>query len=669
MKGVTLDLDNPFSFDFIIHPGDSGLKGEQLRGQTDKLIKYFMASLTTPEDQMWVNLSPYEKDRIIPEGLGDTEMGRDMLAQDYMLKQITASLMYTENELGSEFWKRVYARAQEEYGTTEIPMNTFNKVWIVPEKATIYENGTTAVIVESHLKVLLEEDYLALEMNQYSAKHGLGNVTKDDLKVVSGVSSEVIREIIIPEIEREVNHGKIFSNLRQISNSVILATWYKNKVQGSILQQIYIDQMKTVGVDTKDKEINLKIYNQYVKAFKKGVYDFIKEDYDEITQEVIPRKYFSGGENLEWSDKTDTDTSESARRGAGREVKASTYARVEMKGAGGEDKEKTNLSSVVEDGEAAMLANIYADPQIVTKNARISGSILNDSIAGDVEERIKSRWPGVVEGRFEISSDLELKTVNQDAMDQVLSKRSPIQQKNGKFGYLDFYKFKENDKVIIYIVNTKKTMTEPIDRDNVWKRRIEITDEPANLLFEESEILEEFLQYIHDNTVGVEMGSAIRSNEGKDSTKAYIGNSQYRFEQYVKGFHSGEMQYEYLNQYHIDMVDSNEYSHLKHFGWIYWQQLKALKQALSLKEGEVVVADVGTGFGHFILTAASFLSKEELKRTRFVGIDVRDDNMKLGAIFAEQYSDLNVEWQTVDITETSVNNNLRALNADVWMLS
>ena len=49
------------------------------------MVEYFLASLTIPDDEMWVNLSPYEKDWIISEGLGLTSMGRDLLAQDYML--------------------------------------------------------------------------------------------------------------------------------------------------------------------------------------------------------------------------------------------------------------------------------------------------------------------------------------------------------------------------------------------------------------------------------------------------------------------------------------------------------------------------------------------------------------------------------------------------------
>jgi len=303
IKGITIHPENPLLFDFIVHPGDDNLQDQELKDESTKLIKYFMASLTVPEDQMWVNLSPYEKDRIVPDSFGQTEMGRDLLAQDYLLKQLTASLMYPEDELGSEFWKRVYKKAYEKYGTSEIPMNTFNKIWIVPETASIYEKGTSIFVVDSHLKVMLEEDYLALEVNRDSNKHGavgagLKPARTVNSEIVSGVSSEIIREILIPEIEKEVNEGKTFANLRQIYNSVILATWYKQNLKESLLGQVYVDQNKTKGIEIEDKQINQKIYDQYLKAFKVGVYNYIKEDYDPATQEIIPRKYFSGGVGL-----------------------------------------------------------------------------------------------------------------------------------------------------------------------------------------------------------------------------------------------------------------------------------------------------------------------------------------------------------------------------------
>ncbi len=143
MKGLKVHPENPLLFDFVLDPGDSGLKVDslQFKAEAQKLIKYFLASLTIKEDDLWVNLSPYEKDRMITEELGKTKLGGDMLTQDYILKQLTASLIYPEKQLGKEFWNRVYTKSQEMFGTSEIPVNTFNKVWIVADKAKVLERN------------------------------------------------------------------------------------------------------------------------------------------------------------------------------------------------------------------------------------------------------------------------------------------------------------------------------------------------------------------------------------------------------------------------------------------------------------------------------------------------------------------------------------------------
>jgi len=324
--GLSIHPEDPLKFDFIVDPGEGHLKGESLREETLKLIKYFMAALTVPEDQMWVNLSPYEKDRIIPQSLGETEMGRDLLAQDYLLKQLSASLMYPEDELGREFWQRVHKKAFKQFGTTDIRMDTFNKIWIVPEKAEVHVHGTNVFVVESRLKVMMEEDYVALNANAFNAQSRAAFGAEDERRGIAlkandagavhlgaerqvsehlgarrepplqmGIESEIIREVIIPEIEKEVNEGKIFANLRQIYNSVILATWYKKNLKDSVLAKVYVDRNKIKGIDMDDKSVKERIYRQYLEAFQKGVYDLVKEEYDPATREVIPRKYFAGG--------------------------------------------------------------------------------------------------------------------------------------------------------------------------------------------------------------------------------------------------------------------------------------------------------------------------------------------------------------------------------------
>ena len=285
LKGMVIDPDNALHFDFLVQRGDQILASEQKKTEYKKLIKYFLASLAIPDENQWVNLSPYEKGRIIKDDFGKTEMGRDLLSQDYILKELTSSLIYPRSGLGQEFWDRVYARAYQEYGTTSIPVNTFNKVWIVPDEALIFEKGNMVYIVKHHLKVMLEEDYLSLKNHRPSLKGG----------GVNRLGSQIIRDIVLPAIEKEVNEGRNFATLRQIYSGMILAAWYKRMLKDSLLGRIYADKARTKGVNQQDTKANEAIYQQYMRAFKKGVFNFIKDDVDKYTHESISRKYFSGG--------------------------------------------------------------------------------------------------------------------------------------------------------------------------------------------------------------------------------------------------------------------------------------------------------------------------------------------------------------------------------------
>ena len=288
LRGMKLFPEDPFKFEFIIDKSDNKLKEDELKDESVRMVKYFLTALTVPEDDQWVNLSPYEKDRIIPELFGQTDMGKDLLSQDYLLKQLTASLLYPEEGLGQRFWDRVYENAYKRYGTTDIPVNTFNKVWIIPERASVYEKEDIVFIVDSRLKVMLEEDYYAMEK-----RNSASGFTDTDSQ--ASIASEIIREVVLPEIEQEVNSGKNFARLRQIYHSMILSTWYKRNLKEALLNRLYSDQNKIEGVDIEDKQVKEKIYQQYLEAFKQGVYDYVKEDYDVNAQEVIARRYFSGG--------------------------------------------------------------------------------------------------------------------------------------------------------------------------------------------------------------------------------------------------------------------------------------------------------------------------------------------------------------------------------------
>ena len=295
LKGIRLYPDDPLRLDFILDMGQAQLTPGEVEQESAKLIKYFLASLTVPSDELWVNLSPYEKDRTIPDKFGITEMGRDLLAQDYILKQLTASLIYPEDDLGRNFWDTIYQKMQDIFDTSEIPVNTFNKVWIVPDKAVVHQAQDVALLVDSHLDVMLEQDYLSLRENSSNQRLGTTQLDPGAVDQVSQAASEIVKDLILPVIEKEVNTGQNFANLRQIYSAMVLAVWFKKNLQENFINRIYTDQNKTGGIEIDDKDVKKKILAQYLEAFKTGVYNYIREDYDAHTHAIIPRRYYSGG--------------------------------------------------------------------------------------------------------------------------------------------------------------------------------------------------------------------------------------------------------------------------------------------------------------------------------------------------------------------------------------
>jgi len=284
LKGLQFDIEKPFEFNFIVDTGSQDISQEALKEEGEALIRFFLTGLAIPEEDFWVNLSPYEEHRIIAPDFGQTEMGRDLLAQDYLLKQLSASLLYPEKELGQEFWSTVRSQIAKKFGKSDAPLETFHKVWIMPDKAQVAVHGQTAVISKARLKVMLEKDYLAMTSNGVEEKNP-----------ISAEAEEVYRQIILPAIEQEVNAGKSFSRLRQIYYALILATWYRNTLRESMLMRVYGSKGKLRGVEHDEPEASQRIYEQYVASFKKGVYNYIREEEDPLSQQIIPRKYFSGG--------------------------------------------------------------------------------------------------------------------------------------------------------------------------------------------------------------------------------------------------------------------------------------------------------------------------------------------------------------------------------------
>ncbi len=333
-KGLQVDPANPLQVDFLVDQGDEkNIDPEVFKHETSQSAKYFLAGLTVPQGELWVNLSPYEGQRIIPEGLGQTDLGKVFLEQDYLLKKLTASLLYPESKSGQQFWAEVYKQAYEKFGSTDIPVDTFNKVWIVPNNPQVYEKASAVkaavYIVEAKLKVMLDSDYLATSnvatptgghvappvdqgergavspstlptsqpLNVRATQVSAESTTTQSFNASAVITKQILREIIIPILEKEVNEGANFAHLRQVYHTLILAGWLKRKMASrpGVLTNSYINLNRTAGVEHGEKGLKQRVWKSYVEAFEKGVFNFIREEKAAGTDDVIPRKYFSGG--------------------------------------------------------------------------------------------------------------------------------------------------------------------------------------------------------------------------------------------------------------------------------------------------------------------------------------------------------------------------------------
>jgi hypothetical protein len=292
IKGMKIHPEDPLLLDFIVDNGQTGLQGQALTEETTRLVKYFLSGLALSQKDIWVNLSPAEKDRIMPEPLSHTDAGRDMLAMDFILKQITASLIYPEKELGRHFWNEIYKRAYDELGHTDIPTEAFDKVWIMPSDAAVYQDEHTAFIARAHLQVMLDSDYAAMR-NAAGSEPSVNPALQDKSKLE--LTKAVMRQVILPVLEKEINEGKSFAVLRQMFYSMILAGWYKNILKDSFLSQVYADTGKISGITISETGLKEKVYRLYMEAYQKGVFNYVKEDFDRNAGQQIPRKYFSGG--------------------------------------------------------------------------------------------------------------------------------------------------------------------------------------------------------------------------------------------------------------------------------------------------------------------------------------------------------------------------------------
>jgi len=252
LKGLRFDPAQPQYITFFIDGEDAA---DVSRSQAKKQIEYFLAALTMPQDDIWVNLSPYEKERMIPDALSKTALGRDLLAQDYLLKLFSSSMTHPDTESGRVYWEHMAALGNG------VQSKGAGKVFVVPKQYEILVDGDVACIGSTSIDVAFENDQLAM------------------------------RECVLPKIKAEVETGEQFAYLRQMFNSIALAIWFK-QTYGAVYRG-YIDGKHLAGIERGDASYAREVFSKYERSFVRGVYDCRRQN-TENGRRVV-RQYFSGG--------------------------------------------------------------------------------------------------------------------------------------------------------------------------------------------------------------------------------------------------------------------------------------------------------------------------------------------------------------------------------------
>ncbi len=300
-------VDAEGGFSISVDKGDAqNVSGERLAGSVQKLVEYFKIGLALPNDAFWVNLRPDSPHEIIASALERTDVGRILLEADVQLKRDLASMTSPDTAEGRQYWDRLYSKAAELYGDEDIEIPTLMRPWIVPGEIVVGESPDGVYVYKATLAVMLEQDYLRTRTALKYPGTSAFAIGSDDhrFNALNEYSSRLIKELILPGLNRRVNISKRYASLRQVYYSLILAQWVKAAIKKSERDgsgnagisasfSRSVDSSNLSELESKTPWAKESYYKEYRRSFEKG--EYLKKDVLDSGEYRIIRQYTSGG--------------------------------------------------------------------------------------------------------------------------------------------------------------------------------------------------------------------------------------------------------------------------------------------------------------------------------------------------------------------------------------
>jgi cell wall-associated NlpC family hydrolase len=251
----------------------------------------FMTGLAVSDIKFWVNLMPWEPDRIIDRQLNQSEVGRIMLEADLQMKRDVSNYGNPcANETGKALWKLLDKKhdslvqsCMEKFPGEIKDINNVwflpvTRHWIVPDKVYAYTNGTQIYIINATLSIYSEPvaEYSSFRVDNQD----IGDLSKDCIeelnksaKEFGQYNKELEENMILPYVIADVNCGERYEDLRNVYVSLALAQWYKSRItpQMDIFRNDLDSSLPAILKATRSWNPN-EIWENYVYSFENGEY-------------------------------------------------------------------------------------------------------------------------------------------------------------------------------------------------------------------------------------------------------------------------------------------------------------------------------------------------------------------------------------------------------------
>ncbi|GAA1317202.1 hypothetical protein GCM10009647_046880 [Streptomyces sanglieri] len=239
----------------------------------------FFVWLSLNPSAFWVNLNPTEPNRIVDDRLGRTDVGRVMLEADLRMKKTVGELIHPHRALGRKFWGGVQGNCL-----------SFRN-WILPEPASVRQEGDKLYILDAPLDVKMETQYLASH-----GKSSARSCPRQD-QATEDHNEELFRSLILPKLKHAINSAPEYAALRRVYLARVAAQWYRELSLAKETTYGGLIDSSNIGTwTTTDGWKPTDTFDQYVDSYTKG--EFKATDKSTRGNTTYVHTYVYGGVDL-----------------------------------------------------------------------------------------------------------------------------------------------------------------------------------------------------------------------------------------------------------------------------------------------------------------------------------------------------------------------------------